>query len=77
MEDGTFWVLFQDYGNSDIVSSGEIVSKVEDVPGGDSLDECVNNNSGGQEVGPPLDRGKVNFEVGQVVIAKWSEDRIW
>ena len=47
LEDGSFSVLFQDYGNSDVVSRGEIVSKVEDVPTGDSLDECVQNKETG------------------------------
>ena len=66
LEDGSFSVLFLDYGNSDIVRAGEIVSMVEDVPAGDILDECVK-----VQVQAPV------FDVGQVVVAKWSEDSVW
>ena len=70
IKDGEYSVLFLDYGNSDIVGAGDLVLQVEDVPAGDSLDECVVPAVGKKEK-------RRKFAVGQEVIAKWSEDNVW
>ena len=68
LADGTYEVLFVDYGNSDTVGAAEILVAGRDIPEGEEWDECV-------VVEPEPEKKK--FEVGQHVIARWSEDKVW
>ena len=71
LADGACEVLFQDYGNTDKVRPEHIVVAATDIPEGDEIDECV--DPGPAEVPPE----KKMVEVGQFLIARWSEDNVW
>ena len=70
--DGACEVLFLDYGNDDKVKPGDIVVTAKDIPEGEERDKCV-------DPGPGQDHPerKLEVEVGQLVIARWSEDKVW
>merc|ERR1719318_15995 len=71
-------VTFVDYGNEDEVNIDNIVKLRSEIPRGDEVDENVieiDNNS--PEI-KNVDEGvKKLFQVGDVVVAKWSEDSTW
>ena len=70
--DGACEVIFLDYGNTDKVKPGDIVVTAKDIPEGEERDKCV-------DPGPGQDHPerKLEVEVGQLVIARWSEDKVW
>ena len=55
-----------------MVRPGEIVVAVKNIPEGEKRDECVDP---GPDEAPP--ERKLEVEVGQLVIARWSEDKVW
>merc|ERR1719318_2034900 len=71
-------VTFIDYGNEDEVNIDNIVKLRSEIPRGDEVDENVieiDNNS--PEI-KNVDEGvKKLFQIGDVVVAKWSEDSTW
>ena len=70
-KDGSYQVLFMDYGNSDNVSAGSIVQKSEMIPQGDDVDENL------LLIKDTTEPSTSKFKINDHVIAKWSEDGMW
>ena len=70
-KDGSYQVLFMDYGNSDNVSAGFIVQKSEMIPQGDDVDENL------LLIKDTTEPSTSKFKINDHVIAKWSEDGMW
>ena len=66
-----------DYGNSDKVKPAEIVSNVNDIMEGEDLDECVDQGPCQDPGGVTAPAPEKKFTVGQILVARWSEDNVW
>merc|ERR1719470_222440 len=71
-------VTFIDYGNEDEVNIDKIVKLRSEIPRGDEVDENVIEIDDNSPEIKKVDEGvKKLFQVGDVVVAKWSEDSTW
>merc|ERR1719318_1486627 len=71
-------VTFVDYGNEDEVNIDNIVKLRSEIPRGDEVDENVieiDNNS--PEIKQVYEGVQKLFQIGDDVVAKWSEDSTW
>ena len=87
--EGLFNVIFIDYGNKADVGINDLVKTVSDIPGGDHVDENIENASSNEVCiqgysehceHQPIDKPtKVHqkWSIGEVGIAKWVEDDVW
>ena len=80
IEDGKFHVTFSDYGNGDQVDQNDLRLYCKDIPPKEELDEnvplpdvvAVEKSSEVIETS-----SSKTFSVGDIVLAKWSEDDTW
>merc|ERR1719318_2234590 len=71
-------VTFIDYGNEDEVNIDKIVKLRSEIPRGDEADENVIEIDDNSPEIKKVDEGvKKLFQVGDDVVAKWSEDSTW
>merc|ERR1719318_1233096 len=68
-------VTFLDYGNTETVTTANIVKTRSHIPAGEEIDEFV------EEIEEIEEKVKLNatvgFTTGDFVIAKWNEDEVW
>merc|ERR1719318_224565 len=72
-------VTFIDYGNEDEVNIDNIVKLQSEIPMGDEIDEYVMEVDNKSPESEKVEEGvkKYVFQVGDDVVAKWSEDSVW
>merc|ERR1719341_356041 len=72
MEGEAVEVTFLDYGNTELVATSNIVHTRLQIPAGEDIDEFVEEIEEKVKVDAP-----VGFRIGDVAIAKWTEDEVW